>query len=861
MKTKKHPIAPAVTRSAVATAVAAALTTPAALAQDASAGDRVFEEIIVTATKRESALEDIAVAVTAMDGDLMKELQIINVLDLDKVVPGLKIRYVGADPSIIMRGAGAAGTNDIAVPIYVDGIYRPENGQALASNIDLERVEILRGPQGTLFGRNTFGGLVNYITKKPSMEAFDYGIGATFGDYSLQKYEGFVNFPMGDMFALRVSASDTLRDPIIENVYNKKGGLRDEDNTYARAQLRFEPSDTFDITITGTYWEDTSNGNGDFAGVLLGVPVNSDGNTDPINGVLEPRAGRLPGDEDERWPAAGGRSWAGTFGVDASASVMSDPYKISQDVIPLRDIEETSISVNANLDFGPVALRVNYAKFDYSERRTADSDYSPNPTQWGIENPDPLANPSPVGPTLNSESYFGWCFFGPSCGIIAGAAHSSEAHQADINLYSTGDGPLQWTLGYFLFDDSGDGDNTYEFVWAHVDSDTSSPYNMSWAHWLSQSNGGTRSSAIYGQAEYSFTDRTRATVGLRRSTDKRNSFTRYIDYGYNIHGFAAGYADAHLLDPGSRFDDWPTFIDGPGTAAGANNGKKDNTDYKVAVQHDFSDTVMGYASVSTGYIAGNIEGGAGGSNSLTVPNEVDAYEIGVKSTILDGTMRLSAAIYQNEYEGLTSSEFDPCGATICARSVVSGAMDATGLEVEMDWIATDALRIRAGLAFTDTELINFQRALSGRNWRAGGDAISLGAGITDPADCDDTCQQVFFMDGLPARFSPDWTLSVDATYEFNLGSGGTLVPGLFIYTSDDYKTTNIPYFFTKQDAYTTYDLRATWRHADRPISVQAFLLNAGDELVQIGSDQFSQGRVINDYNNPRTWGIKLAYNF
>jgi iron complex outermembrane receptor protein len=258
MKATKKPASYLARKTAVAAAVATALTTPA-MAQDA------IEEIIVTATKRESSVQDLAVAVTAISGDMIKDLQLVNITDIDKTVPGLKVRYVGADPTIIMRGAGAAGTNDIAVPVYVDGLYRPRAGQGLASFLDIERVEVLRGPQGTLFGRNTFGGLVNVIAKKPDTSGFDYGIGVTAGDYSVAKVEGFVNVPFSDTVALRVTASNTQRDPIIENTFNPAAGMRDEDNTYARAQLSFAPTDSLDVTFSATYWKDESNGNADYA--------------------------------------------------------------------------------------------------------------------------------------------------------------------------------------------------------------------------------------------------------------------------------------------------------------------------------------------------------------------------------------------------------------------------------------------------------------------------------------------------------------------------------------------------------------------------------------------------------------------
>ena len=761
MKVKDQLAVSGLQKKALAVAVASAL------GSSAVAQELVLEEIIVTATKRESSVQDLAVSVTPIDGDLINELQLVNVLDIDKTVPGLKVRYIGADPTIIMRGAGAAGTNDIAVPIYVDSLYRPRAGQALASNLDLERIEVLRGPQGTLFGRNTFGGLVNYITRRPSTEDVDYGVSGTFGGYSMQKFEGFFNLPMGDTMALRISASDTKRDPTIENVYNPDAGMRDEDNTYIRAQLRFEPSDTFDLT-------------------------------------------------------------------------------------PFRDISETSFSALLNWDFGPVALRVNGGVFDYEEFRTADSDFSPNPTAWA-EN-----NPGATPPASNGRGYWAQCWNGPSCGRLAGQRVNSNAQQVDITLNSTGDGPLQWTLGYFLYDDSGDGNTSSEFVWGYVDS-LNNDTSLSWAHWMTQANGGTKSTAIYGQAEYSFTDTTRATVGLRNSTDQRNSFTKYVDWGSAVHGWAAGYTDAHLDNPGSRFDPWPAYVATDATEANRQTGEKSNTDYKVAIQHDLNGDTMLFASASTGYIAGGLVGG--GSTELTQPNEVETFEIGLKSTQLNGAMRLNLAAYQNAYDGLTTSSFEARGGTIISISTVSGSMTTSGLEAEMDWLATDEFRLRAGLALTNAKLDKFGRTVLNRVFRSGGDDVVLGAGITDPAMCDQTCSQVYVLDGQPARFSPDWTLSIDATYEFNLGNAGTLVPGVLLYHSDDYKTTNIPYFFTHQDAYTTIDLRTTWYNADDTLSVQGFVLNASDETVQIGSDQFSQGRVVADFNNPRIWGVRVAYNF
>ena len=839
MKSKNKQVRVRAQTSAVAAAVATALSAPA-IAQDA------IEEIVVTATKRESSVQDLAVAVTAITGDAISELNLTNVIDIDKMVPGLKVRYVGADPTIIMRGAGAAGTNDIAVPIYVDGLYRPRAGQGLASYLDVERMEVLRGPQGTLFGRNTFGGLVNIIAKKPDASAFDYGFAGSAGNFGYGKVEGYVNIPFADSVAMRVTASHTRRDPIIKNTFNRAAGMRDEDNVYARAQLRFEPSDSFDVTFSATYWKDESNGNADYAGVILGIPINPvTGETDGVNGVMIPCQGRQPGTEGDSWPISGGRNQAGTCGVDASADVNPNVYRIASDFVPRRKIDETSFSALVNWDIGFASLRANIGVFDYEEFRLTDSDFSYSTSVWQAN------NPGVTPPTSTGPGYWQQCWGGPTCGLAAGQRVNSQATQADIGLNSNSDGALQWTLGFFYYDDSGDGDTSSEFVWGYTD--TNDPQSISWGHWLYQGNGGTKSTAIYGQAEYSFTDTTRATVGLRRSKDERNFFNKYVDWGPSVHGWAAGYYSAHYNDPGSRFDPWPTFVATQASIDGRQTGEKENTDWKVALQHDVTDNAMVYGSVATGYIAGAIVGG--GSTDLSKPNEVMAYEVGLKSTLLDGTMRLNAAAYYNDYDGLTTSSFIAQGQTIVAQTSVGGTMESTGLEVEVSWYPTERMTINAGLAFNDSELKKFGRSVLNRVFHAGGDQ-EIGTAVP----CDQTCSQVYVLDGKDARFSPDFTMSLDMSYEFDMGNG-TLTPGMYLYASDGYKTTNIEYFFTKQNPYMTMDLRAAWRSNDDMWSVQGYILNATGQIVQVGGDQYSQGRAVADFNNPRTYGVRFSYNF
>ena len=135
----------------------------------------------------------------------------------------------------------------------------------------------------------------------------------------------------------------------------------------------------------------------------------------------------------------------------------------------------------------------------------------------------------------------------------------------------------------------------------------------------------------------------------------------------SVHGYAAGYYAAHYADPGSRFDPWPSFVATQASTDNEQRGEKENTDWKVAIQHDLNGDMMVYGSVATGYIAGAIEGG--GSTALTKPNEVMAYEVGLKSTLLDGAMRLNIAAFFNDYDGLTTSAFIAQGQTIVAPNL------------------------------------------------------------------------------------------------------------------------------------------------------------------------------------------------
>ena len=204
--------------------VISALALAPVMASSALAQTSMLEEVIVTATKKAVNAQDIPIAITAINGEILNDLGVYSSIDLPKLAPGLKVQWKGAFPSFKMRGGGVAGLNGSAVPLYTNGL---EGGTSWAGWIDLERVEVLRGPQGTLYGANTLGGLVNVVPKKASTEGSDYGVAVTLGDYAMRKVEGFINLPISDTLAVRLTGNTTQRDPLIENKAFSKGCLRE----------------------------------------------------------------------------------------------------------------------------------------------------------------------------------------------------------------------------------------------------------------------------------------------------------------------------------------------------------------------------------------------------------------------------------------------------------------------------------------------------------------------------------------------------------------------------------------------------------------------------------------------------------
>lgn len=218
----------------------------------------VLEEVIVTATKRAESLQNIAVTVTAFGAEAIQDAEIHNAMDLSVLTPSLSIT-VNTNPfnaRMNIRGIGTAQNDPALEPsvgLFVDGVFLGRTGLGMSDLVDIERIEVLQGPQGTLYGKNTNAGAISVITKKPNMEDFEAHISATAGDYSLQRFQGSVSGPISNSTAFRLTGSLHKRD----GYYDNSGGddLNDVDDWNLRGKLLWTPTDTMEVLFTAAHVE------------------------------------------------------------------------------------------------------------------------------------------------------------------------------------------------------------------------------------------------------------------------------------------------------------------------------------------------------------------------------------------------------------------------------------------------------------------------------------------------------------------------------------------------------------------------------------------------------------------------------
>ena len=772
----------------------------------------IFDEVVVTARKREEAAQSVPIPITALGAAQIDARNITEIKDIEKLTPNLAFDAQGINQtvtSVFLRGIGQgnwSATQDPKIGIYIDGVYlsRPQGG--LVDLMDIERVEVLRGPQGTLFGRNTTAGLIHIITKAPSDEIegmLNVGIGTA----NHQVVRGTLNVPLTDRFSARFAIMSKETDGFITNMAtgNKQGN---EDSRSLRASLKYT-GEAYDARFTYDHFEANE------LAMLGSCRFNINKNGGLVGGF--PSLGFFMGTYDSM--VANCENTSKDYALDNNPNQHATT-----------DTDSFTLTQNFDLSFADLTIISNHREIDnYNGTWGWNMGNGPHLTRAGNSNLlDVINNPS---------------------------KHDIDSHEL---RFSGETGNLSWTVGAYIFEeDSVDGIDVPIFQGVNIP--TQAEWPIPYLYGLIPTLVGTQTygsrfqssivtnsnDAIYAEGTYAINDQTDVTVGVRRSNDDRE-FTR-------VQTLVGGGFDFGNTCPGMVFD-----ANGATSDRCSQEVDFSETTSRVILAHAFDADRLVFASYSKGYSSG------GFNQDIRMrpfePEISDNIEVGMKSTLRDGTLRLNVTGFHNSYENQQVTVGRIVNGQPTADLINAQEATLTGVELEMLAQLTDALTMSVTWGHLDGQYDKFtvddntsqiidgvltetiiERDLSGTGFGAGDD------GVSD-------------------------TFDVSLIHTTSLSSGGDLVSqiGFTRYDSAYQTLLNVP--SSLAPAYNLVDGRITWNLADGATSLTLWgtnlldkayivgMLHQGGDLEAGGID-FSLGMIADYWGQPRRLGLEWRKNF
>ena len=550
-----------------------------------------LEEIVVTAQKRETNLQTTPIAISSFSSEALSSRDITDTQSLSFAVPGLIHSEAVTNGQITLRGIGLDIPNlagEPGVAFHVDGVYIKSLTQITAAFSELERVEVLRGPQGTLYGRNATGGAINLITKEPS-EEFEAEASIKYGNYDRIATRVGVSGPLSDAVAGRISYEYETRNGYTKNLATGRD-LDDANRHSVRGSLYFTPSEEFSIIVRGDYQIDNFSG-------IPDQPL-SGGPNDALIGI-----DNSLGEDVVQTLVTGGR-------------ITLNPRTVFHNFDNNFRREVYGFSAEANYDAGDIQLKSITAYRSDSLDVNTDSDGT---DVLGLH--------------------------------ITNLAETDQFSQ-EIQISSSYEGPFNFILGayYFKADD-----------FLSIDAD----FGISF---LADSNQDTETIAFFGESYYDFSDNLKVTVGARWTQDKKSFDT--------VNNFAP--------------------------AGVTNDVTFKNFLPKIGLDFQINDDVFAYATISKGFKSGgfNIFGSGGAFDE----EKVWAYEIGLKSTLLQNSLRLNLTSFFYDYKDLQVTQFPGDGTQF-----ISNAANAKiyGLEADFQFIANEWVEFDGSVSYLDAHFETF----------------------------------------------------------------------------------------------------------------------------------------------------------
>lgn len=747
-----------------------------------------IDEIIVTAEKRTESLQDVSKAVTALGADELETKNIVDFVGLSAIAPGVTVaKNEGYKTVISIRGVGdETNQNAIAAPsvaLHMDGIFIASKFSLRTDFIDLERIEVLRGPQGTLFGQNSTGGTVNVVSKLPSFDGFEGKADITLGNYNLSKVRGSFNTPLSENVATRNSFVITDRDGFTDNVINGQD-LDDANHISFRSDWLFDLTSNSSLRLFFQYFDADNNG-----AAMKGL--------------------------DDKTP---------------------DPRKLAQD--SLSDYQLTSEVFGAiyEVDLGAASLKILASSQEDDIYVVRDNDRH----NFGdVHAEGPLAGL----PYIAAE-------FRPETSLV-------ETKTFEINLISNEPlfGTIDWILGAFYFDHEIENHiyevkdvNNVKLVdlmdgkftpYTHAPICATSPFEgICFAAFgaelgfVSDAFPTRESQSIYGQATININEKTRFVSGFRYTED---SFSSDVTNFFGL--------QSYLIE-----DDL------------------EKTTGRIAIEYDVDDDTMTYLSFTKGFKPGGSNltfgwpvdneqnFGANPAPQLVFPlfesETIDAYEVGLKTDLLDSRLRANISAFFYKYENLQFQSTDPDVYRGGVANIPESEM--SGLEVEFLGILSNEFSFDLRLSFLDTEITSDYEALD--NIRA----------------------ELYFFGEEPIRYSlrenikgnklaksPEFNANFGLMYEKILSSGKLLTATAEVVHRGDFqqRVFNNPFVDNVED-YTIYNLSLSYELSEQ-IGLNIIALNISDEdgMNSSMTDVFGVAGTGIELIPPRQIMGRISYNF
>ena len=768
----------------------------------------VLEEVIVTATRREQNIQDIGLSISAFNSEQLAKAGVTDVSRLPFLVAGLTYATAGNDAKFNLRGANSTNTfgdNASIVGVFVDGVYKAKASQQTRAFFDIERLEFLRGPQGTLYGRNTFAGALNIHSFKPHTDFVEGAINTRYESFNTLRMEGFVNLPVNDTFALRIAGYYENGDGYLKNNAGPNGAA--PNSLGLRVSALYEPSDNLDFLFRYSYIQEKGTTAGLFGYKNICRTVTPQGITDAFGAVKDCQ-----------------NPYRGSF---AEPRGDTDEYDISQDFLPNGNLSEHMALLEINWDAGSVLLKSITSYTDYKNEIPNDFDFSSSPYNRGGADEYVESFTQEVVLNSNYESVFQW---------TTGAYYSKDKFENYFWIFNqtvadnSGRPIVDTPYGpYVLFDGTPLVSTATSLGGAFADS-----------NWIT---GTTK--ALFARGTWSVMDNLRLVGGVRYNNEKKKAHgggSNFTADGPVTQLFTNG--SAPLVIPSERLQVFAYDENAPGAASTEETYK--NTTWLASVEWNLNDDMMLYGTYSTGFLSGALNN----NGTHTEEQESQMFEIGMKSILLDGTLQVNLAAHWTEYTNLLAqlqtTVIDPDTGvfTVITTTRNGGEIDAKGLELELQYKPHADWTLGLTATFLDAEFGEFGQT----------SPYQFNRGVPTVAEN---------MDGETPGWSPDFAMNFFAEYHFRLENGSTLIPGILFAYSDSYNTSNLYSLDPNQDqdSFTRTDLRLTWRSPSEDYTVAAYVENIENEAVLSRSNNGSQDNVQTGYLAPRIYGIMFAVRF